>query len=115
MKKLILVICMMCTAGIAEASSKRNDYYARNNAHAAQTIIATSLGVLQIRPGASLVNIVVVNTPKAKVRHVQKQPVVQVVKVQKYKIVRKKDQNRHSSHKSKNHRTNVRYSPYYYD
>lgn len=114
MKKLILVVCLICTAGIAEASSKRNNHHANNNGLVVQTVISASLGILQIRPTASLINVVVVNTPAPKVHYIQKRPVVAVVQIQNRGVSRKKGRNEHYSRNVKNHRSNVRYSPYYY-
>jgi len=118
MKKLILVACLLCTAGIAEASSNRHDHHGSNNRQVVQAVINTSLGVLQVRPRSSQINIVIINTPPArKVYHFHKRPVVSVVHFKNHKGNRKKVWNKHHhhSHKVKNHRSKVHYTPYYYN
>ena len=115
MKKLILVVCLICTAGIAEAGLKRSNHHVNNNGLVIQTVISASLGVLQVRPTSSVINVVVVNTPAPKVRYIQKRPVVTVVHIEKKVVGKKKREREHYSRKVKNHRSNVRYSPYYYN
>ena len=115
MNKLILVICFICTAGIAEAGSKRDHHHVNNNGLVVQSVINASLGVLQVRPKASAINIVIGNKPAPKVRYIQKRPAVAVVQIHKKVISRKKGGHDHYWSKAKNHRSNVRYSPYYYN
>ncbi len=94
MKKLILVICLVCTAGIADAKSKRNEYHSKHNGQVVQTVVYSNFGALRISPKNDLVKIIIINKPYAKTHYVKSH-------IAKHKIIH---------HRNIHHRNHTSYS-----
>ena len=116
MKKLILGICMICTAGVAEAGSKRDHHHSKQSGLVVQTTINTSLGVLPSRSGSNLINIVFVNNPATKVYRAPNRVIVPVTYIKRHKIVHKKTHHKSHNHhkKAHKHHSKVKYKSYHY-